>query len=163
MNAAHFHLLVNHLPIIFPIIGALILIVGLIAKSNAVQRTAFMIFILGSIAAIIAMNTGEGAEDVVEKIAGVSKDLIKTHEEIAEKFSILTYALGGLSLVGLWANFKQKSFSKTVSYVVLLFAFVTIFFATQTGTTGGEIRHTEIRDGNTDTVVEGDNKHNKKH
>ena len=145
MNSAHFHLLVNHLPIIFPIIGTIILIVGLIAKSNAVQRTSFLIFIFGSIAAIFAMNSGEGAEDIVKKIAGMNKDLIKTHEEKAEILAILSYLLGGLSLLGLWANFMQKSFSKSVTYVILACAFATIFFATQTGTTGGEIRHTEIR------------------
>ena len=148
MNGAHWHLVVNHLPIIFPIVGVIVMITGLISKSEAVKRTAFMIFVFGALAAIAAMNTGEGAEEVVENINGVSENFIESHEEAAETFAILSYILGGISLLGLWASFKQKSFSSIISIATLIFAFVVVFFAKQTGTTGGEIRHTEIRSGN---------------
>lgn len=145
MNDAHLHLLVNHLPIIFPIVGVIILLTGFISKSEAVKRTAFLIFILGSFASIAAMTTGEGAEEVVEKINGVTENFIEKHEETSEKFAILSYVLGAFSLLGLWASFKGKSFSNSVGIVTLVLAIVTLFFAKQTGTTGGEIRHTEIR------------------
>lgn len=145
MNGAHFHLVVNHLPIILPVVGSIVLITGMIFKSEAVKRTAFMIFILGAISAIVAMTSGEGAEDVVKKLNVVSKNIIHEHEETAETFAILCYILGGFSLLGLWASFKQKTFSNIVSIGTLVFAFVVLFFAKQTGTTGGEIRHTEIR------------------
>jgi uncharacterized membrane protein len=148
MNGAHWHLVVNHLPIIFPLVGIIVIIIGLISKSEAVKRTSFTIFIIGAIASIAAMTTGEEAEEVVEKIAGVTKNYIKTHEETAETFALLSYILGGISLIGLWASFKQKTFSNLVTIVTLVFAIVVMFFGKQTGTTGGEIRHTEIRNGN---------------
>ena len=148
MNGAHWHLVVNHLPIIFPVVGAIVMITGLISKSEAVKRTAFMIFIIGALAVIAAMTTGEGAEEVVENINGVCENYIENHEETAETFAFLSYILGGISLFGLWASFKQKSFSSIISIATLIFAFVVLFFAKQTGTTGGEIRHTEIRSGN---------------
>ena len=99
MNGAHWHLVVNHLPIIFPIVGVIVMITGLISKSEAVKRTAFMIFVFGALAAIAAMNTGEGAEEVVENINGVSENFIESHEEAAETFAILSYILGGISLL----------------------------------------------------------------
>jgi uncharacterized membrane protein len=148
MNGAHWHLVVNHLPIIFPLVGVIVLITGLISKSEAVKRTAFMIFILGAVASIAAMTTGEGAEEIVEKINGVTENYIKSHEETAETFALLSYILGGISLLGLWANFKQKTFSTIVAIGTLVFAFVVLFFGKQTGTTGGEIIHTEIRNEN---------------
>ena len=147
MNGAHWHLVVNHLPIIFPIVGVIVMITGLVSKSEAVKRTAFMIFILGALTAIAAMATGEEAEEVVEKITGVTENYIETHEETAETFALLSYILGGISLLGLWAIFKQKSFSSIISIATLVLAFVVLLFAKQTGTTGGEIRHTEIRSG----------------
>ncbi len=149
MNEAHIHLVVNHLPIIFPVVGVIVLITGFVFKSNVVKRTAFMIFMLGALTAIFAMKSGEGAEDVVEKINGISKEMIETHEESAEVFAVLAYVLGGLSLIGLWANVKQKPFSQISSIIVFVFAIVVLFFAKQAGTTGGEIRHTEIRSGYT--------------
>jgi hypothetical protein len=100
------------------------------------------------------MATGEGAEEIVEKINGVSESYIKTHEEIAETFALLSYILGGISLLGLWASFKQKTFSSIIAVATLVFAFVVLFFGKQTGTTGGEIRHTEIRSENTIPAME---------
>lgn len=157
MNEAHWHLMVNHLPIIFPIVGIIVMITGLISKSEAVKRTAFMIFIFGALAAIVAMITGEGAEEVAEKINGVTENYIENHEETAETFAILTYILGGISLLGLWASFKQKSFTALISIGTLSFAFVVLYFANQTGTTGGEIRHTEIRSSVDQPVIENSN------
>lgn len=145
MNEAYFHLLVNHLPIIFPIVGVIVMITGLIFKSEAAKRTAFLIFIIGSLTAVAAMISGEGAEDVVEKISGVTENYIERHEEAAELYSILTYILGALSMFGLWASIKQKTFSNTTNIAILIFAFVVLYFGKVTGTTGGEIRHTEIR------------------
>ena len=153
MNDAHWHLVVNHLPIIFPLVGIIILITGFISKSEAVKRTAFMLFIFGALASIVAMTTGEGAEDIAEKISGVTKKFIHEHEEIAETFSILTYILGAISIIGLWASFQKKTFSNILSIIILVFAFVVLFFGKETGTTGGEIRHTEIR--STETVSDG--------
>jgi uncharacterized membrane protein len=147
MNGAHWHLVVNHLPIIFPFVGAIVMIVGLVSKSEAVKRTSLMIFVLGALACVAAMSTGEGAEEVAENIAGVTENYIKTHEEAAETFALLSYVLGGISLVGLWASFKQKTFSSILTLSTLTLSFVVLFFAKQTGTTGGEIRHTEIRTG----------------
>ena len=157
MNGAHWHLVVNHLPIIFPIVGVIVMITGLISKSESVKRTAFMIFILGAFAAIAAFYTGEGAEEVVENIKGIQDNYIHSHGETAETFAILSYILGGISLIGLWASFKQKTFSNIIVILSLLFVLVVLFFAKQTGTTGGEIRHTEIRNGNVAPATENNN------
>jgi uncharacterized membrane protein len=145
MNAAHWHLTVNHLPLIFPIVGALVLTVGFIIKSDAVKRTSFLIFIIGALASIAAMSTGEGAEEVIEKSGINSNNYIETHEEIAETFSILSYVLGAVSLFGMWVNIKRLSFSNTLNWAILAFSIAVIMVGKETGTTGGEIRHTEIR------------------
>jgi uncharacterized membrane protein len=145
MNDAHLHLVLNHLPIIIPLVGLLVMIVGLLSSSEIVKRTAYFIFVLAAVVAIPAFLTGEGAEEVVEELAGIDENLIKTHEEIAEKFAFFCYILGGVSLLGLWANFYKKSFSNTILYSSILICIATLYFAKQTGTTGGEIRHKEIR------------------
>jgi uncharacterized membrane protein len=145
MNNAHYHLVVNHLPIITPLLGAMILLGGIILKNNTVKKTALVVFIFGSIAAFLAMYTGEGAEEIVEKIQGVSEDLIKNHEELAEKFALANYLLGFVSLIGLWVGWKKESFFNLISILVLVISFGVLFLAKQTGTSGGEIMHPEIR------------------
>ncbi len=145
MNDAHLHLALNHLPIIIPFVAFLVLIGGIIFKSEIIKRTALLIFVLGAICTLPAFATGEGAEEVVEELQGIDHHFIHEHEEAAETFALLSYALGLLAIVGLWANLKKKNFSNLIAIVVLLFSGVVLFFAKQTGTTGGEVRHTEIR------------------
>jgi uncharacterized membrane protein len=145
MNEAHVHLITNHLPIIIPFIALVVLLIGLFSKSDAVKRTAFFLFILGAIATYPAFESGEEAEEIVEHLAEVSHDLIHEHEEKAELFMVLFYLLGALSLVGLWANWKKKKFADILTYCTILLSVVVLYVAKETGTTGGEIRHPEIR------------------
>ena len=145
MNAAHFHLVVNHFPIILPFVGLSMMIAGLIFRSDVLKRTAFVVFICAGITVIFAMNSGEGAEETIEEIVGVDENRIKAHEEKAETFAVLCYVLATISLIGLWANLKQKSFAQTILVLTAICSVVVLFFAKQTGTSGGEIRHEEIR------------------
>ncbi|MDR2205027.1 MAG: hypothetical protein LBE36_02555 [Flavobacteriaceae bacterium] len=154
MNNAHLHLVVNHLPIIFPIVGIVVLLIGIFTKSEVSKRNAYIIFILGALASVLAMATGDGAEEAVEHIAGVSKNLIHEHEESSELFAGISYLLGGISLLAFVTNIKKFPFaeklslSKYLPFVVGIFSLITLIFAQKAGTTGGEIRHTEIRSGN---------------
>ena len=91
------------------------------------------------------MSTGEGAEEIVEDFPNIGKNIIHEHEEIAEKLALVLYVLGVVSLVGLYLNFKKHSKATLISIIAITIAIVGVFFAQQTGTTGGEIRHTEIR------------------
>lgn len=145
MNQAHWHLAINHLPIIIPIVGLLTLIGGYFLKNITINRTAYAIFIFGAITTVPAFFTGEGAEEIVENFQGITKAIIHEHEEKAELFAILSYILGGLSAFALWSSIKEKVFAKSVGLAVLLLSLGTLFIGKQVGTTGGEIRHTEIR------------------
>lgn len=145
MNDAHLHLIFNHLPIIIPIVGILVMIGGLVVRSEVVKRTAYFIFVLGAVCTIPAFFTGEGAEETIEHLQGIDEKYIKIHEELAETFALLSYLLGAISILGLWASIKQKSFSTIVFYITIVFSLVVLFFGKKTGTAGGEVRHTEIR------------------
>jgi uncharacterized membrane protein len=147
MNQAHFHLMVNHLPIILPIAGVIVLVGGMFVRSEIVKRMAYLLFTIGAVAAFSAMASGEGAEEVAENLAGVTENYIHEHEEKAEVFALVSYILGALSLVGLWASWKGKGFAKLLSFFILALSLVVLFLGKQTGTSGGEIRHTEIRSG----------------
>ncbi len=145
MNDAHLHMVVNHFPIIGIILGFGVLIAGIVFKNDSVKNTAYSLFIVGAIFAAISMATGEGAEEMVEDMPSVGKQIIHEHEEMAEKLAIVLYLLGVVSIAGLVANIKKHSQAKLVSFLALTTAAVGIFLGKQTGTTGGEVRHTEIR------------------
>lgn len=146
MNNAHFHLVFNHLPIVGILIGTFVLAAGLLLKKSDVKLTAFGIFIFSAITSVIAFYTGEGAEEMIENLYGISETLIHTHEEYAESFFTLTLILGAISLVGFLLEIKKHKFAKYFSMLILLIAIIVGLLAKYVGTSGGEIRHSEIRD-----------------
>lgn len=147
MNNAHLHLVVNHLPIIFPIVGVIILLISIFTKSDVSKRNAYIVFILGAVASVAAMATGEGAEDAIENIQGVSENLMHRHEEAAEIFAGMSYFLGAVSLLGFLTSYRNFSLDKLMPVTILIVAGVSLYFAQEAGRTGGESRHTEIRSG----------------
>lgn len=52
MNGAHWHLVLNHLLIIIPMVGLLIMVSGIVLQSEILKRAAYSIFILGAVTAI---------------------------------------------------------------------------------------------------------------
>lgn len=147
MNYAHIHLAINHLPVMAPIFGAAILLVGLMIRSAIVQRVAYGLFIFGALLAMPASFSGEQAEKVVENLPGVTEQIIEHHEDTAGVFVVMSWILGLVSIFAFWANLKAKSFVPYLNYALMLYCIAVLFYAKQTATTGGEIRHTEIRAG----------------
>jgi uncharacterized membrane protein len=145
MNQAHLHMVFNHFPIIGLFFSIGILTYGIIKKQTILINTAYVIFIICMIMGKATMMTGEGAEEIVEEL-GISHNIIHEHEEIAETFMKVLYVLGILSILGLVANFKKHAKASIVSYVVLVLAIGTAVLSKSVGTSGGEIRHTEIRE-----------------
>ena len=161
MNQAHLHMVFNHFPIIGLFFGIGILAFGIIKKQTILVNTAYVIFIFCMIMAKATMMTGEGAEEIVEEL-GISHDIIHDHEELAETFMKVLYGLGILSILGLVVNLKKHSKAAIVSYVVLVLAIGSAILSKNVGTSGGEIRHTEIRE-NTDNVVIDENNEDDSH
>ena len=146
MNDAHLHMLVNHFPIIGLFFGFLILLFGIIRNNGTLKSTAYIIFIFCTIMGKVSMMTGDNAEHSVEKMAGFSGEYIHEHEEAAELFMKPLYVLGIVSVFGLVSVVKKRSSEKIVSICALLIAAICLFLSKGVGTTGGEVRHTEIRE-----------------
>ena len=150
MNDAHLHLVVNHFPIIGTILGLGILIAGLVLKNKSIQNTAFVLFVMAAVFGFFSMYTGEGAEEMVEDFPNIGKAIIHEHEELAEKLALLLYATGIFALISLYMGYKRAGSAKIVSLITLVLAVVSCLVSIKVGTSGGEIRHTEIRENNTE-------------
>lgn len=147
MNQAHVHLIVNHLPIMGVVIGFLVLVTGYFLKNTTVKQTALGIFAFSAIGLLPAFLTGEGAEEVVEGVAGIDEAFIEEHEDQAKIFTWSVGILGALSLLTFYLEWKAKSISKTLYLVVFVLGLASIVTGRMAGNSGGEIRHTEIRSG----------------
>lgn len=146
MNEAHLHMVFNHFPIIGTIFGLGILVYGIISKNNSVKNVSYVLFIISALFAFLSMSTGEGAEEMVEDMPNIGHHIIHEHEEIAEKLALILYLLAAVSIFGLYANIKNNSKARLTSFIAVLIAVIGVVLAQSVGTSGGEIRHTEIRD-----------------
>ncbi|MGF7072806.1 hypothetical protein [Mucilaginibacter sp. 3215] len=83
INQTHIHLLITHLPIVGTALGAFVLIHGIWKRNKDTLIAAYNVLIVSAIGAGIAYATGEGAEETIEHLKGISKHLIEDHEESA--------------------------------------------------------------------------------
>lgn len=145
MSDLHLHLVLNHFPVIGLIIGTLVLLFGFLLRKEQIKETALGIFIFSAIMAIAVNYTGEGAEHAIENLPGIDEQYIETHEDAAELFLIMLLVLGGTSLVTLFLAIKKMKLAVYGYILIILLIIATAFAAKDVGTSGGEIRHTEIR------------------
>ena len=145
MNPAHLHLLLNHIPIVGSLFSLCLLASGILFKSKPVERAGLISLIVVSLLTIPAFLTGEGAEEAVERIVGISDHYMEEHEELAEVALWIMMTTGALALIALaWSFFGSRQ-SKLLSWVTVLGAAVTFSVMVQVGNHGGKIRHSEIR------------------
>ncbi|GIV57120.1 MAG: hypothetical protein KatS3mg042_0033 [Rhodothermaceae bacterium] len=144
MNAAHLHLLVNHLPLFGILFGLPLLAFGWWRGRDGLVRLALVFFVVAGLGATAAYFSGEEAEEIVEHLAGVSHDAIEAHEDAAYYAFLSAIVLGVLSLGGLLA-FRQD-FPRWAAGVLAVLALGVFVLMARANNLGGQIRHPEIRD-----------------
>lgn len=147
MTPTHFHMLLNHIPILGTLFGSLLLLYGMIGKSKSVVNASLSVLIIAALFTIPVFLTGEPAEETVENIAGINKAAIEEHEESAELALWAIEALGIFSLFTLILRRKENSLSSKLTIVSFLFSLITFALMARVGSEGGKIRHTELADG----------------
>ncbi len=145
MNAAHLHLMLNHIPVIGMVVGLLLLFASLFIKSDSVKKISLLVVLIAAISTVPAYLSGEGAEDVIESIPQIQENLVERHEESAE-LALVLMGVTGLVAGGAWFLGRWKpQWLKAGSYASLLSGAVALYSAALTANSGGEISHPEIR------------------
>ena len=144
MNAAHFHLVINHFPVVLMLASAAIGIHGLLRKSKEVQSVALSLSIVASLAALATYFSGEPAADFLENAAIVNDTQIEEHEEAAEKAVIVT-TVSGLAAAAAFFLASRKSPMSGRAYIAATgLAIASSAALGWTGAKGGVIRHPEV-------------------
>jgi uncharacterized membrane protein len=149
MTPAHLHLVLVHFPIAASFLALPLLILALIRRADGGSTSAVaLVLLLGAGAAVAAKATGEEAEEVAEHLPGVSEATIHEHEERAELATVLAVlaGLGGLAAGGLALAGRTRLATAALG-VTMVADLASAGAMAWTGLAGGEIRHTELRDG----------------
>lgn len=146
MNASQIHLALTHLPVILSLAGMVALGIGLARKNQALKTTALYIIAIAGIAALPVFFSGEGAEEIVEGLPGVSEAVIERHESVA-KLSFIAVLISGLLAMLALVKYISPTGRKTLTVFVMVAAVLSTALMAQAAHLGGQIRHNEIRPG----------------
>ena len=145
--SAHWHLILNHLPVLGVPFGAALLGIGLLFGRTTLQRSGLAVLVLAGLAAGAAYLTGEPAEHALETQLGAGtrpESLIEAHEEAAEAATIATGLLALVSAFALW-RLRRGALARGWTAGALLMAVATALALAWAATLGGRISHPEIR------------------
>jgi hypothetical protein len=145
LNPAHYHLLLNHVPVLGSFFLALLLTIGLVKRSRELTRVALALTLLFPVATYVVTLTGDKAEDYLEDEAWFDKDRVHEHEERGEAALIASGVAGALALLALWVSRKGAVLKPAMTIVVLLAVLVSAGMMALTALEGGIIRHEEVR------------------
>lgn len=140
------HLALTHVPVVLSLVGLVMLAVAFFIKNPTIIKTSYIVLVMAGLSAIPVFLTGEGAEEAIENLPGISEAVNERHEEVA-KLAILAIAAAGLAALVALFSFNRQAIARVLKGVVLALALISGGFMAQTAHLGGQIRHTEIRSG----------------
>jgi hypothetical protein len=144
LDAAHVHLMLNHLPVIGAPLLLLLLTIGLLRGSRELVTVSLVLVVGLAVATGLVYLTGEPAEELVKHTPWFHDTLAERHEEHA------TVSLAAVLVTGLIAGAALALRHRPRAGVWLPratwggLALSTVLLG-WTGWSGGQIRHEEVR------------------
>jgi hypothetical protein len=145
LSPTHVHLLLNHIPSIAFIVGVVLFIGGLIARSDHIKQAALVIIAGVALLTIPTYFTGDAARKALETNPDVPLQLMLQHESAAFVALMLMLATGGFAWLGLWQYRRMRHLPVWNAAVIVLLSVITFGAVTYASNLGGDIRHPEIR------------------
>jgi uncharacterized membrane protein len=148
MNAVHWHLTLNHIPVVGSAFALGLLAWAIFRRSEELKRVGFATIVLVAVLTVPAYLTGEpafvAAMEVLEATPADEDSLVEKHESAAG-IAFTAAALAGVSaLSGLIAIRGGKPLPGRLSIAVLALEAATVLLMARTANLGGAIRHPEI-------------------
>jgi uncharacterized membrane protein len=153
MDFSHFHLLLNHFPIIGAIVGVGLLLLSFCVHGQDLRRSSLVVFVVTALLTIPAFISGFGAQVELLENADVSNDLIQRHLGSAELVVWFMGLVGALAAMALWQSDRQMRPARWQTWGVLVVSLVTVVLLARTGNTGGQILHSEVQFGPQETGI----------
>jgi len=164
MDPAHVHLLLNHVPTAGFVIGLMLFVSSLIARNSELKRASLVIFVGIALVTIPTYVSGNAAEEVLCEGGakapacmdpGVSKSLIRIHEDAALLAFAAIILTGAFAWLGLWQIRRTSRAENWNLAVILLLSLVAFGLVARAANIGGEIRHPQIRSAREAVTPEG--------
>ena len=133
------HPMVIHFPIVLLLLYVVLEISGIVFNKEEIQRGAFVILILGVIAALVAVLTGNQAEELAERTMRPDFNFPEEVLHAHEWYATITVWYFVLVLILRTYMVIKKKFVGRIRYIFVIFAVVGAVLVWSTGEEGGEM------------------------
>jgi len=141
------HLAINHVPVLGIVFSLVLFAYALLRNAKEVKIAALLVYLICSLFVFPTYLSGEKAEDLVEKLPGVTETAIEKHEDLAKPalaMAVVGIALGFVVLFSIYSDFKTLTW---LPYVLLALMVIQNLYFLNLAHSGGLIRHTELNPG----------------
>ena len=149
INPAHWHLMLNHIPVVGSAFAFLLLGWAIFRRSEELKRVGLAMVALVAAMTVPAYLTGEPAFEAVMEILEATpfdEDPLVAAHKSAAGIAFTAAAMAGLAaLTGLIRSRGGKPLSKHVVMAVFVLTALTVGLMGRAANFGGAIRHAEIR------------------
>jgi hypothetical protein len=171
-TAEHWHVALNHLPLIGVAASIIPLLAGAVLRQRPLVLTGLIMVVLFGGSTALVMNTGEEAEERFEhgeaaaQLDDVGEQWMHVHEDRAHLAAKIAYGTAAFALLAFILALAWRRSMLIVSILALLGAAGTVGAMAWVADAGGQIRHPEFRSGPPPTTPadhddgqDGDNPH----
>ena len=144
IDAAHVHLMLNHLPVIGAPLLLLLLTIGLLRSSRELVTVSLLLVVGLAAATGLVYLTGEPAEELVEHASWFRDALAETHEEHATVSLVAVLITGALAGVAVALRHRPRA-GALLPRIVWACLLLSTALLGWTAWSGGQIRHEEVR------------------
>ena len=138
------HLILAHIPVVGLFLSTLLFAYAWWRRDAGARKIALAGLTFSGLMALPVFFTGEGAEEVVEKLAGISETLIERHEDAALIAAVLSALVGAVAALSWFWEWRRGSSPRALGVAVALSALVAFGAIGWTANLGGQINHPEI-------------------
>ncbi|HEY2572781.1 MAG TPA: hypothetical protein VGH65_01890 [Verrucomicrobiaceae bacterium] len=145
MNSTHWHLLINHIPVLAVPFGFVVLLWGMLRRSSEVQKLSFAVFIVAAAIGWPTHETGHDASMELQDSSDATSGFVMLHDAAAGYALWAVGALAFFAIIAWIAGRGSRAVPAWASVIVLLLSLFASAVLARTAYLGGQVRHTEIR------------------
>jgi hypothetical protein len=144
LNAAHLHLILNHIPTIGTVVAIGLLIMALVRRNEALQQIGLEVLFIIAVAVLPVFVTGAAARPALKNGPAFSDTAVRSHLDVAiAGFTVIEFA-GFAAWLALFQSSRRGRAARGVVTAATVLAVVSLALMGQAAMIGGEIRHPEI-------------------
>jgi hypothetical protein len=147
VNAAHLHLLLNHVPTVGSVAALGLLLLAFVRRSEHLKQVALELLFVIAIVTFPVYVSGVAAHRELRDRPEISTNAVRVHEQAALAGFSLTEMAGFIAWIALWQTRRRGRAARGLVAAVTVLLAVSLAVMARAANLGGEIRHPEILTG----------------